>query len=222
MLIIINILIYLKGTKICEDSSSDKWLYVIKSGTCRILKKVRFDKNALSYFYREAESRRKIITNKLISLEGVEKPAQYIRDGDKFVRLPNNYLESIEYSDEEDKKTYTYLEMKKLDEGDIFGLQDLVFTEPNDLNPLVLVSDGAECILINRKAFLDNANANSSLNMKFKLPPFPNDEAFIMKYFSFLQWERFRSRFHKRVLKKIEIKNTIESLVGKEFSINYF
>lgn len=212
----------IKGTKVCEDSTKDTWLYVIKTGTCRVLKKVRFDKNALSYFYKEAESRRKIISNKLISLEGVEKPAQYLRNGDKFIRLPNNYLESIEYSDKENEKTYTYLEMKKLDEGDVFGMQDLVFTEPNDINPLVLVSDGAECILINRKAFLENANANSSLNMRFKLPPYPNDETFIMKYFSFLQWERFRKRFHKKVLKKIETKNKIETVNGKEFSINYF
>lgn len=123
------------GSKICEDSTKDTWLFVVKSGTCRILKKVRFDKNALSYFYREAKSRRKLVSNKLMALNQTEKPAEYLRDGDKFIKLPNNYLESIDYSNEEEKKTYTYLEMKKLDEGDVFGLQDLVFTEPNEINP---------------------------------------------------------------------------------------
>jgi len=135
----LHIYIYI-GTKICDDSSKDHWLYVVKSGTCRVLKRVRFDKNALSYFYKEAESRRKILSNKLVSLSGVEKPARYQRlEDDKFVLLPNNYLESISYSNEEDKKTYTYLEMKKLDEGDVFGIHDLVFNEnteeENQINP---------------------------------------------------------------------------------------
>ncbi len=94
----------------------------------------------MSYFYKEAESRRKILSNKLVSLSGVEKPARYQRlEDDKFVLLPNNYLESISYSNEEDKKTYTYLEMKKLDEGDVFGIHDLVFNEnteeENQINP---------------------------------------------------------------------------------------
>jgi len=82
---IITFLLLLKhaGTKICDDSSKERWLFVgivktnyiikkfktehkiylkfiVKSGSCRVLKKIRFDKNALSYFYAEAESRRKV------------------------------------------------------------------------------------------------------------------------------------------------------------------
>jgi len=53
--------------------------------------------------------------------------------------LPNNYLESISYSNEEDKKTYTYLEMRKLDEGEVFGIHDIVFNknteDENQINP---------------------------------------------------------------------------------------
>ncbi len=36
------------------------------------------------------------------------------------------------------------------------------------------------------------------------MPPYPNDENFILKYFSFLQWERFRERLKKKTLDKIE------------------
>jgi len=55
------------GAKICDDSSKERWLFVIKSGSCRVLKKIRFDKNALTYFYAEAESRRKVnILQKLL------------------------------------------------------------------------------------------------------------------------------------------------------------
>ena len=79
---------------------------------------------------------------------------------------------------------------------------------------MILVSDGAECIPFSRIKFIENATAESLLKMKFKLPPYPNDETFIMRYFSFLQWERFRRRFQEETLDNIEKKDKIKPLNG--------
>ena len=74
---------------------------------------------------------------------------------------------------------------------------------------MILISDGAELILINRKSFLETLTGDSTLNLKFKMPPYPNDENFILKYFSFLQWERFRERLKKKTLDKKKEKEKI-------------
>lgn len=76
---------------------------------------------------------------------------------------------------------------------------------------MILISDGAECILINRKSFIENAGANSTLNMKFKLAPFPNNETFIIKYFSFLKWEKFRKTYNDKVMKRIHHSHSDET-----------
>ena len=72
-----------------------------------------------------------------------------------------------------------------------------------------MVSDGAEVILISRKSFLETISANSTLKMRFQVPPYPNDENFILKYFSFRKWERFRHELQQETLEKINEKTKV-------------
>ena len=81
----------------------------------------------------------------------------------------------------------------------------MIFTEPKEINPLILVSDGAECIHIRRTTFMDIVDGESLLKMKFNLPPYPNDESFILKYFSYLQWGNFKNKCTSSKVKKLDI-----------------
>ena len=88
-----------------------------------MLKKVRFDSNALDFFNEESKSKRKVHGEKLILLDNADNSPntkllkQFTRRGSKFYPVANNSLESIEYPNDRDKKLFSYLEMKKLDEG---------------------------------------------------------------------------------------------------------
>jgi hypothetical protein len=40
-----------KGIQISEDSSSDEWLYIVKSGSCRVMKSVLIDESARKNYF---------------------------------------------------------------------------------------------------------------------------------------------------------------------------
>jgi hypothetical protein len=120
---------------------------------------------------------------------------EYERNGNKFTTKTNNTIrESVNYSK---KDQFTYLEVKKLSEGDTFGIHDIVFNDPKEVNSLILVSDGAEIILLSRVIYMDLCDGEAMLRMRFNLPPYPNNESFIVKYFSYLQWGNFKHKVTK-------------------------
>lgn len=124
-------------------------------------------------------------------------PQQYIKTGSKFIAKQSSNQKVHESIDYPKQDQYTYLEMKKLVEGDIFGIHDIVFTDPKEVSSNILVSDGAECIHIRRYTFMDICDGEALLRMRFNLPPFPNNESFILKYFSYLEWANYKHKLDK-------------------------
>ena len=157
----------------------------------------------MGYYYEKTQSRRKIKGNRLICVYNLEnKPHNSKEDDKKYSYVPDNNLENIEFPVDGEEKQFTFLQMRRLDEGDIFGLQDLVFTDDIHINSLILVSGGAECIQVNKTEFMKKMPAESLLKLKFNLPPYPRDENFIIKYFRFLQWENYKKDFKIDVIEK--------------------
>ena len=188
---------------ISQNSVTDEWVYIVKSGHCLVLKKVRFDRNALGYYYEQTKSKRRCKAHRLICVYNLEnKPHVNVEDEKKSSELADNYLENIDLPLEGEEKQFTFLEMSRLDQGDVFGLQDIVFTDESNRSELILVSGGAECILVRRSEFMRLMPAESLLKLKFSLPPYPNDENFIVKYFRFLQWENFKKDFKGDIVEK--------------------
>ena len=94
--------------------------------------------------------------------------------------------------------------MKRLEEGDVFGLHDIILEE-ND--SFILGSDGVECILINRVYFLKFLYPEIKLKLKFLLSPFPDDSYFFSKYFHSFEWSNYTQIEKNKVqLKKIKNK----------------
>lgn len=168
-----------------------------------MLKKVRFDHSALSYFNDESQSKREVAAQKQIMLDNADHHSEknfieYERNGNKFITkssAASSIRQGVSYGKQDQ---FTYLEVKKLDEGDTFGIHDIVFTDPKEVNSLILVSDGAEVILLKRMVYMDLCDGEALLRMKFNLPPYPSDESFIVKYFSYLQWGNFKHKVAKK------------------------
>jgi len=143
----------------------------------------------------ENKSWRQAKVNQQVDLDNADhsqKLVEYEKSGSRFIRkAPKAGTRNDESINYPEKNQFTYLEMRKLDEGDIFGIHDLVFTDPKEVNSVILVSDGAECILVKRSTFMDLCDGEALLRMRFNLPPYPNTESFIIKYFSYLKWGSF-------------------------------
>jgi len=83
----------------------------------------------------------------------------------------------------------TYLEMIRLEEGDVFGIHDIIMDDMTE--SFILASEGAECILINRVYFLKFLYPEIKLQLKFLLSPYPDDMYFFDKYSHSFEWSNF-------------------------------
>ncbi|CAF0883056.1 unnamed protein product [Brachionus calyciflorus] len=192
--------IYFKnGQIICEDSQKDDWIYIVKSGGCKVLKKVKFDKEALKSYldFNERNKEMKQFLN-------LHETGSKVKTGLKRKDLPSKSLKLTELKSDD-----VYLEMIELKEGDIFGLHDVVLSEEDDKKiPLFLTSLGCECIMINRKYFLKHLQSQSLYTLRFNLHPYPTDDYLIKKYFNSYKWKDFASECKIEALKKIDDKKS--------------
>jgi hypothetical protein len=132
------------GSIICQNSSTDRWLYVMKTGSCKVLKKLYLNRNAYEH-YKNALRHRSNMKD--------EKAQHDISDSFLVDSLPpmkssidemaSNSIKLLDdYFGGDRGEGFSYLEMNKLCEGDVFGIKELVFTEEHEKNTLLLVSEG--------------------------------------------------------------------------------
>lgn len=105
----------------CKDSSKSEWIYCVKVGTCRVIKKIR------------AHEKRSF-----------NKYDPFFAANYK-IQKKNSVFKSL---------TDNYLEVTKLKPRDVFGLNELLFEAADNSFSSTLISEGAECILINKEFFM--------------------------------------------------------------------
>lgn len=185
---------YKKGTIICENSQTSDWLYIVKAGSCRVLKRIKFNQKALDDYLNSKKNKQEngSFTKELLYLSDYKL---------QLVPATKDSLKSLKAHKLKDD--YVYLEMNRLREGDVFGLHDIILTQEEDENsPLILCSDGLECILLNKIFFLKYLPSQSSVMLRFSLHPYPKDEYFINKYFHSFKWRDFRLNCNSAALEK--------------------
>lgn len=102
------------------------------------------------------------------------------------------------------EETKIHLEIKTLKAGDVFGLCDIIFNESTtERNPVMLISNGVECILVNRKKFKRSLNEMSIGILKTSLTPYPDTDYLVKKYFDKEDWTNY---------KKVNLMDTIKSI----------
>lgn len=188
---------------VCNNSIKDDWLYVIKSGSCRVLKKIRFDETALKAYYEHLKNKKMLNLNRTENVYNLEKRSVYLTQNRKTTRLEEAPFHEYSFAIENDKLV-TYLEVNKLKEGDIFGLHDLISEDKS--SPLILVSEGIQCILINRLYFLQNLSPENKTRIKYALQLYPDDSYFIRKYFDAFLWKNYASICQIDTLNKLKVR----------------
>ncbi|XP_071950952.1 uncharacterized protein [Antedon mediterranea] len=155
-----------RGKIITPDSVASKWLYVIKSGSCRILQ--RLDSSLC------------------IDCS--------VGNHNKFGTTEDIICQSC------------YIQLGKLNVGDIFGMAELIFKDI--LVPLcsALVSDGAECILISKRFFIQHLSDDLREHYLRTIRPYPSPDVLQHQFHLNAEWERFKKSTLMKSVDKIRTK----------------
>ncbi|XP_069062043.1 uncharacterized protein [Pleurodeles waltl] len=90
--------------------------------------------------------------------------------------------------------------------GSVFGLSDVLF---KDQSNLCVVSNGAECLKISKRFYLDHAPEELIKMLQQHERPYPSDRALWEQLTRELRWEVFRKARVKSTLQRIERKRKL-------------
>ncbi|XP_078518547.1 uncharacterized protein LOC144783443 [Lissotriton helveticus] len=90
--------------------------------------------------------------------------------------------------------------------GSVFGLSDVLF---KDQSNLCVVSNGAECLKISKRFYLDNAPEEFIERLRQHERPYPSDKDLWEQLTGELQWQVFRKDRVKSTLQRIERKRKL-------------
>lgn len=177
---------------------TDRWFFVIKSGKAKVLKKVKLSFEEYMDNFRMARQ-----TTDPDIMRAYRKEEKKVRNEYKYL------FDKYTFNEKNNHEKYAYLLVDTLKQGEMFGFPDMVLKDDIDYNSAyMLVSDAAECILIDRQNFLRVCPAQSFLKLRYFVQLYPNDEYFNKKYFHNFKWldykESFRNSitFHDPILNK--------------------
>lgn len=100
------------------------------------------------------------------------------------------------------KEQALYLKIEELKKGDVYGLKEMILRDSNGHNSTMLISDGAECILLKRKDFMKGLSKKNQVKLQIALVPYPTDETLATSYYYHESWKLFKKQnFEKFIIK---------------------
>jgi len=224
------------GVVICENSNESDFIVVIKSGFCRVMKRIKCVKadlnkfrplkadinsdgrirskkrtlsgsmdheNAIKRSYTEWERKKDILLPTLEQQQVVNfrSAEQHQRKSnsteinqeticveygechdDEVLDKENDHCnaKSDEVDEDEEKGEsyeHVYLHVQSLGPKNVFGLHPILFSQREGATPVSLVSEGAECIIINKRYFKKHFDAEQRERLIRTVQPYPTEES---------------------------------------------
>ncbi|CAD5115173.1 DgyrCDS4170 [Dimorphilus gyrociliatus] len=113
--------------------------------------------------------------------------------------LNSQYMNS-QNNDDKDRAT-VFVRVQVLTKGNVFGLADLIHGEQTSLT---LVSNGTECILINKRFYMENLNQALWRRLRRELCPYPTDNELLEAFYSYMKWRKNKKKEFQRTLQFIK------------------
>lgn len=227
-----------RGVLLCKNSNTSDWIYIIKTGTCRVLKdlhETRPNIPGLEHVqYSPRQSYVKLPPLLQPKLSDPSRLHKQTTNGQKQTcRLPSITKRSPEeiessstqhqnqinelfekrhkaqkrekhYHAQEDaaissdrsegrENSKVFVQIQKLGPRGIFGLEQMVFGMIEQPTGCSLVSDGAECILINKRFFMQHLSDEVAKKIRKTIQPIPTEESLQQKLQDQTNWDAFKS-----------------------------
>ncbi|XP_041350042.1 uncharacterized protein LOC121369190 [Gigantopelta aegis] len=90
-----------------------------------------------------------------------------------------------------------FVNVQSLTKGDAFGLRQILFDRQPSMS---LVSNGSECMLLNKKFFLDNCPQDLLRRLKREVLPYPSDTALQQELKTKVNWEMYKLTLRKEMM----------------------
>ncbi|XP_052077495.1 cyclic nucleotide-binding domain-containing protein 2-like isoform X2 [Mytilus californianus] len=259
-----------RGVLLCKDSNNSEWVYIIKTGNCRVLKSLQPTRPTIPISEHDIKNshdiiklpplisprstsscntslsiqsspshtsvssasrkkkRRRCTVDSLINilhstsdsphlnLEDHKKEVEVLYDKlhNNFDRRGKRYSKVFEKLEKKiDKENITaeklFVQIQNLGPRDVFGLEQVAFGMIGNTTSTILVSDGAECILINKKYFQQHLNDEGAKRLRRTLQPLPSEESLQQKLQDKTNWEAYKAlTVIDQILYKRQIQNT--------------
>ncbi|GFS03959.1 cyclic nucleotide-binding domain-containing protein 2-like [Elysia marginata] len=98
-----------------------------------------------------------------------------------------------------------YVNVQTLTKGMVFGISDIFF---EDQPSLILVSNGAECITVNKKLFMDNASHAFVTRLREDIYPYPSEEDMQHNLELQVHWDHHKRNRVSDVIRDINFKRS--------------
>ncbi|KAM4796133.1 cyclic nucleotide-binding domain-containing protein 2-like [Rhinophrynus dorsalis] len=196
---------YRPGTVITKDSKASSKIYVIKTGSVRVLKSMTTLKPLSSLKSYKLNGKTKNNERKqlrTLTEKGEHEDSHDLTEEEKHLRdLPRNtahYRRTwvpreqpvFPKITEEEESSHIFIHIQTLRAGDIFGL---VYTVFEDTLGMALVSDGAECIAISKEFFKKHIDEEYLLKLCRHIQPYPSKEMLQQKMQDYIKWKAYKS-----------------------------
>ncbi|XP_074650097.1 uncharacterized protein LOC141905196 isoform X3 [Tubulanus polymorphus] len=187
-----------RGVIMCRDSNAAEWIYVIKTGSCRVLKALEPARANVPMIATSPDLRankaknvtkddHKQIINKLFEEKHKDENT---KPGEKKVNFADAKLKPSAPKPKPNQKVY--IQVQKLGPKDTFGMVPIAFSMMHDTMSMILVSDGAECVLISKKFFMQHLNEGHHKRLRQSIQPYPTQESLQQKLQDQLNWEAYK------------------------------
>lgn len=93
-----------------------------------------------------------------------------------------------------------FVQVALLQKGDYFGVSSMIFDEQPSLS---LVSNGAECIMISKKFFMNHCSDEIKRRLFVTEIPFPNDETLQKSLQDKVNWDAYRRKTLKTLVRQL-------------------
>ena len=164
---------FFKGEIISENSITDNHIFIVKSGSCKVIKKL-------------------IVNKELSDDNNKKKEINVFKTIEEIFDSINN--KSVAQSLKQIQMENVYIEIEVLKRGDVFGIRDVVFMDVAEPNSTMLLSCGVECLILNRKLFLKSLTKYNEMKLKVSLMPIPTEEELTRSYYEYVKWRNFKKR----------------------------
>ncbi|CAH1273854.1 CNBD2 [Branchiostoma lanceolatum] len=94
-----------------------------------------------------------------------------------------------------------FVTVKTLGKGAVFGLSDFLFDEQPSL---ILVSNGAECVMISKKLYRRHANDELLRKLRTQIYPFPSEQELQQNLRDYVDWEAYRNNTYSGLVRSAQ------------------
>ncbi|KAM3934886.1 cyclic nucleotide-binding domain-containing protein 2-like [Leptodactylus fuscus] len=205
---------YRAGTVITKDSKASSKIYVIKSGSVRVLKamttlksqplrnayhlqskytftkELRSKSSAQDREYEDPSYDFSEEEHLLPLLQRERKLDETVRSSAAATRQP-----VVSITQEDENVSQIFIHIQTLRAGEVFGL---VYTIFEDTLGMALVSDGAECIVISKEFFKKQMTEDYIHKLSRQIQPYPTREMLQQKIQDHMKWQSYKSHLTRR------------------------